>query len=245
MTRLLTRRTLLLNAVAGAVALPFQPLLAAADGPSVPLVFVTHASNDKRANAPILFFMHGFGSDENDLIALASSLPPTLTVVSFRAPYAAPNGGYQWYDNQASNAEIGEQITRSRTAVETSISQLVEHFHADPLRVFVGGFSQGANLTYALTLSRPDRYRGGLVFSGKILPSVAAMLDPATDVSHLSLFIGHGRADTVIPFAYADNAAMTLRARKVDMTFNSYAGMQHEISQQELSDAATWLTTRL
>ena len=236
---------MLLTAIGAAASFPLRRLHAATRDPSTPLVFVTNLSRDKGPNAPILFLMHGFGSDETDLMSMASSFPPALTVVSLRAPYAAPDSGYQWYDNRASDTVLAAQLARSRALVDASITQLTQRFRADPQRIFIGGFSQGANLTYAMTIAQPDRYRGGLVFSGKVLPPVSNTMSSAPDASKLFLFIGHGTADTVIPFAYADNAAMALRERHVNMTFDSYAGMGHEVGRQELSDAAAWLSTRL
>lgn len=209
-----------------------------------PLYFVTHMPKPRVKHAPILFLMHGYGSDEQDLISMAASLPSDLIVVSFRAPYSNPSGGYKWFDNHDSNGRLdadGSQIASSRVLIETSIALLVEQFDADPKRVFIGGFSQGAIMTYALSLTHPERYRGGVVMSGAVLNALNQQLDPKVDRSRLQLFVGHGTADQRIPFAYADTAVLQLRTWHVALTFKSYAGMGHEVSAPELADISAWL----
>ena len=42
--------------------------------------------------------MHGFGSNEGDLHSFANYLPEKYTVISIRAPYTLPTGGYAWYN---------------------------------------------------------------------------------------------------------------------------------------------------
>lgn len=227
------------------------PLRAASEASEVsgkpPLQFVTHMPQSRKKGSPILFLMHGFGSDEQDVISMAPSLPPELIVVSFRAPFSNPSGGYKWFDNHDGHGHLdgdGSQIASSRQLLESAIATLVSQFEADPKRIFVGGFSQGAIMTYALTLAKPDRYRGGVVMSGAILDALNRRLDPKLTRTNLHLFVGHGTADQRIPFAYADMAAMQLRQWHVDLTFKSYPGMTHEVGAQELADVSAWISGR-
>ena len=40
---------------------------------------------DKKA--PVLFMLHGYGSNEDDLFSFAQELPKELCIISVRAPY--------------------------------------------------------------------------------------------------------------------------------------------------------------
>lgn len=226
----------------------FAATSSALSGGSRSLTFAVRMPKHVTPKPPILFLMHGFGSDEQDLLPLADSLPPELLVISLRAPYLNQSGGYRWYEGTRRDGRIdgnGAQIAISRAAVEASIARLTAQYHADPKRIFVGGFSQGAIMTYALTLSHPDRYRGGIVMSGALLPAIAATLDPGLDRTHIEMFIGHGSADQTVPFAYADEAAMQLRAWRVPLKFERYPGQGHSVSDAEMADISSWLAPLL
>lgn len=47
---------------------------------------------------PILFMLHGYGSNEEDLFNFVPTLPEDWLVVSFRAPKNSNYGGYVWFD---------------------------------------------------------------------------------------------------------------------------------------------------
>ncbi|MBG7613668.1 esterase, partial [Brevundimonas sp. BAL450] len=52
-----------------------------------------------RGDRPVLLLLHGYGSDENDLVGLLPSLPSEYLGVSLRAPMPAPwpMSGHRWY----------------------------------------------------------------------------------------------------------------------------------------------------
>jgi phospholipase/carboxylesterase len=195
----------------------------------------------------MLFLLHGFGADEQDLLPLAASLPPELVVVSFRAPYANPDSGYRWYDNHKQNGQTdadASQLLASETAVLKRIRELTATFQGDPQRIFIGGFSQGAVVSYLIGLSNPDRFRGVIVLSGAILPAVAKLLAAKGEGSarrHIPFFVGHGSADRTVPFADADQSAMLLAGWHVPLTFHRYDGMGHATNEQEIADLDAWL----
>jgi len=47
--------------------------------------------------APVLFMLHGYGSNEEDLFSFAQELPAELCIISVRAPYTLQPFGYAWY----------------------------------------------------------------------------------------------------------------------------------------------------
>ena len=220
---------------------------AKADAVLPPLVFAVQPPRQASTHPPVLFLMHGYGSNEHDLLPIAASLPPEFLVISLRAPYKASGGGddsYQWYQSATTDGRQDgkpDEIVASRAAVEASVTRLAKQYDVDPKRIFIGGFSQGAAMTYAVALANPTRYRGAVVLSGALLVSVKRGLDAAVDRSHLAVFVGQGRADRRVPFIYADEAAMQLSHWHVPLDFNSYPGMTHEVGEQEIADLARWL----
>ena len=249
----LSRRKALMAAVCSAT--PFMSALAtgtakdpaSATAALTPLIYVVAKPRRIIADPPILFLMHGFGADEQDLLPLAASLPPEFVVVSFRAPYANPDSGYRWYDNHKQAGQTdgnAPQLLASETAVLKRIDELTIQFKANPQRVFIGGFSQGAVMSYLIGLSHPDRFRGVIVLSGAILPAVSQLLATSGERKGRSqppFFVGHGSADPTVPFADADQSAMLLSGWHVPLAFHRYEGMGHATSDQEIMDLNVWL----
>ncbi|MEP2277858.1 MAG: phospholipase, partial [Maribacter sp.] len=46
---------------------------------------------------PVLFMLHGYGSNEEDLFSFAPELPEELCIIAVRAPYILQPYGYAWY----------------------------------------------------------------------------------------------------------------------------------------------------
>ena len=46
---------------------------------------------------PVMFLLHGYGSNEEDLFSFAPELPEELCIISVRAPYPMEPYGNAWY----------------------------------------------------------------------------------------------------------------------------------------------------
>src|SRR4051794_5577758 len=124
--------------------------------------------------AGALVLLHGRGVDENDLFPLLDELDPDrrLLGVTPRAPLTLPPGGNHWYAGQ----RIGypDQATFHST-YPLAAGWLDDFLAASGLghdRLLLGGFSQGAVMSYALGLGRGrPRPAAILAFSG-FMPTV-------------------------------------------------------------------------
>ena len=69
----------------------------------------------------LLVLMHGVGSNEDDLFALADFVPGPFHVLSLRAPFVLGPGSYAWFEfsieADGSRRIDADQETRSRAAV--------------------------------------------------------------------------------------------------------------------------------
>ena len=61
------------------------------------LFHVMRPPSTPRAKAPLLVLLHGYGSNESDLIGLSPYLDERLMMVSARAPIPMGNGGNDWF----------------------------------------------------------------------------------------------------------------------------------------------------
>jgi phospholipase/carboxylesterase len=109
--------------------------------------------------AGALVLLHGRGADEHDLYPLLDELDPERRLQGYtpRAPLALPPGGAHWY--------VVPRVGYPDPATfREGYGALVEWFDALPFpaeRIVLGGFSQGAVMSYALGLGagRPGRPR--------------------------------------------------------------------------------------
>lgn len=62
----------------------------------LPLLYLEQTMSDAR-NQPLVIFLHGYGSNEQDLFGLRDRLPSTWTYLSARAPLPVDPHGYRWF----------------------------------------------------------------------------------------------------------------------------------------------------
>ena len=206
----------------------------------IPLHYITHNENP---GAPLLLLLHGYGSNEQDLIGIASYLDVRLMCVSARASYALDFGGFAWFNIDMRPEGISFDFDEARQSLQ-QVLVLVEALAAEyqPSKLFVGGFSQGASMALAIALQQPDRFAGALALSG--LYGEALMPEDPKTVRGFKVFVSHGVQDSVISIAQARASKELLNPLDLDMVYNEY-DMPHTIDQSCLEDIAVWLRARL
>jgi phospholipase/carboxylesterase len=131
---------------------------------------------------------------------------------------------------------------------------MIQRYEADAARVITMGFSQGAAVSYALSLAQPDLMCGVIALAGFIPNYPIAPLrsdSPAetwvssgTKALQPSYLIVHGSDDDIVPIALAREARSALEARGALVEYHEYPG-GHKVSAQGLKDIARWITTTL
>ena len=195
---------------------------------------------------PLLILLHGYGSNEIDLMNLAAYIDPSIHVVSFRAPHSLGPESHAWFALDFTLNGITwnrEEADASLQMLTSAIGTIVTETGAAPDRVILGGFSQGAIMALALGLTRPALVRGIAALSGHV-PAVAPE-DIAIDQLHnMPVFVSHGITDQVLPIQDGRELRDWLTALPVSLSYHEY-DMAHEISGETLRDALAWMTATL
>jgi phospholipase/carboxylesterase len=196
---------------------------------------------------PLLLLLHGVGSNEEDLFGLAPYLDRRFLLVSARAPVALDYGGYGWFridfTPRGMVADVA-QAKRSLGMLPGFIDGLVETYGADARRVYLAGFSQGAMMSLALLLTRPEKLAGVVAMSGR-LPAQALEQEPDRDaLTGKPVLVTHGLYDPVLPVEQGRAARDYLAALPIELTYREYP-MAHEVSAESLRDVTGWLTRAL
>jgi phospholipase/carboxylesterase len=210
----------------------------------LPLKYLEQANPDSR-NQPLVIFLHGYGSNEEDLFGIKDELPAQYTYVSARAPQVLDEDSYQWFHKKGEGAYDGEtaDLNSSARLIADFIAQATAKYHTQSDKVFLVGFSQGAIMSYEVALRHPEMVRGIAALSGKVLPVLKSQLKPAKNLEQLAIFIGHGMADQRLPYTDGSDADSLLKSLALKPAFHAYPGIGHTITANEMQDLNSWLRT--
>jgi phospholipase/carboxylesterase len=196
---------------------------------------------------PLLVFLHGFGASMYDLASLAPALDDAGYVYAFpNAPFEVSLGfggsGFSW----AGDRPGVQPTTETRdvdTLLDVTLLELLEATGAQPGRIGLGGFSQGAGLTLRHGLLRPDTFSALTVLSGffRDAETIKSKL-PAQRTQ--PIFLVHGRQDQMIPLAQAHETKAFLEEAGYPIQYNEY-DMPHTITDAVLTDLRPWLKQNL
>jgi len=213
----------------------------------LPLSYLEQTQSDAR-NQPLVIFLHGFGSNEEDLFGIKDALPSTWTYLSARAPMPVDPQGYRWFTKTPGDGDYNGEtadLQRSAALIEDFVSKATAKYHTQSDRVFLVGFSQGAIMSYEVGLRKPALVRGIAALSGSVLPVLKAELKPSESLGKLAIFIGHGTLDQALPYASATQANEVLVGLGLTPEFHGYPGMPHTVSETEVQDLKAWLEKSL
>ena len=195
-------------------------------------------------NTPVLMLLHGYGSNESDLMGLAPYLDPRLLIVSARAPHPLDFGGYAWFPIEFSERGITLQYDQAKEAlslIQELVAEVKRRFEPGP--VLLLGFSQGATMALSAALEEPEAFDGVAFLSGICVPEmIPAAVDGSMD--RLPVLMTHGRHDMVVPIQQGRASRALMERLPLDLRYEEY-DMGHEINQACLEDLRAWLQTGL
>ena len=207
------------------------------------LHYIIRESKDSIAKSPLLILLHGHGSNENDLFSLSNSIPDNWIVVSVRGPYQLAENSYRWYDVKMANGKIVINIDeeeRSRKKLMQLIAEIAKKYNADSQKIIVAGFSQGANMSSAISLTEPEKIAGFGVFSGRFVDELKPYISSSDSLKSVKCFLAHGSKDYMLPIAYARENQQLLQSLGITVTFSEDT-VAHSISPKQLEDFTLWL----
>jgi phospholipase/carboxylesterase len=188
-----------------------------------------------------LVLFHGRGADENDLFPLLDLLDPGRRLVGAtpRGPLSLPPGGAHWYVVREIGFPDKETFDASYGAAGSWLAAFSEETGIPPERTVLGGFSQGAVMTYALGLAASRPRPAGLIALSGFVPTVEGFeLDLSPPFPPVA--IGHGTFDPVISVEWGRRARQQLEQAGADVLFREYP-LPHAIDPRYLSELASWL----
>ena len=188
-----------------------------------------------------LVLFHGRGADENDLFPLLDFLDPEHRLVGAtpRGPLSLPPGGAHWYVVREIGAPDKGTFDTSYELAGEWLAGLAEETGVPPEQTVLGGFSQGAVMTYALGLGRGRPRPAGLIALSGFIPTVEGFqLDLSPPLPPVA--IGHGTYDPVISVEWSRRAKEQLELAGAEVLYCDYP-LPHAVDPGYLSELSSWL----
>jgi phospholipase/carboxylesterase len=200
----------------------------------------------------VVIFLHGLGADGFDFKDIFTK--PQFNKIRFILPHApyqpvTINQGYEmraWYDLYDLSFENDEdELGMERSSL--SINKLIEdqiYFGIPSEKIIIGGFSQGAAMSFYLGLKYPKKLGGIAALSG-YLPLKDKLTDSLKgELANMPIFMAHGLYDNVIEIGIADSSFEKLSKEFNSASFLKYP-MGHEVCEKEIDDLSIFFNQLL
>lgn len=199
---------------------------------------IKNAENDLKNNS-VIFLLHGYGSNEDDLFSFTPFLPKYSTIISLRAPYELSPGSYAWYHlYPKSDGTFESDIETARMTLELlnkNIQLIIKKYKLDSNDITLLGFSQGAILGWALAFEKLSIVRRLVALSGFIHETINTSKGP-----NFIAYSSHGVSDQVIPIKLARQSILPISKKYNEIQYHEFPE-GHTISQENLNLFLKWL----
>jgi phospholipase/carboxylesterase len=188
--------------------------------------------------AGALVLLHGRGADEFDLEPLLDAVDPERRLLGVlpRGPLVLPPGGSHWYVVP----RVGFPDPNTFWPTYELASEWLDGLGVPPDRMVLGGFSQGAVMSYALALGRGRPHPAGIIALSGFIPTVEGFeLDLTPPLPRVA--IGHGTYDDVISVDFGRQAKRVLEEAGADVVYRE-SPTGHAIDPRFVLDLRAWIT---
>ena len=192
----------------------------------------------------LVFFLHGWGADGNDLIQLSNHWNLELPNVTFLAPNAPDictgnPEGRQWFEIMTDDREkIYNGLERAYELLNQYIERSLYNHKVKNNNFFLVGFSQGTML--ALHLALRQKCLGVVGYSGALIEGS----DTQSFVKNNILLL-HGEEDNIVPISRMYKAYDKLKSLKVNVQKHISKNLQHSINEEGLRKGFEFIKNNL
>ena len=200
------------------------------------LTFRTRPADGDPAGALVLF--HGRGADEYDLEPLLDALDPERRLVGFlpRGPLVLPPGGAHWYAVRQIGYPDPDTFLATFARASAWLDDVLGAAGVTTGRTILGGFSQGAVMSYALGLATERPRPAAILAMSGFIPRVEGFELGLRSRAGLPVSISHGSLDPVIGVQWGREARDRLSAAGLAVRYREDP-VEHTISPGAVAQA--------
>jgi phospholipase/carboxylesterase len=187
----------------------------------------------------LILLLHGYGSNQDDLITLAPELSTFLPNAHFIAPNAPHNfeenmpGARQWFSLlDRSEPAMLAGVRAAAVILEEFANALLKELQLSHNQLALLGFSQGSMLAMQTGLRMQSTPRALLCYSGML---IAPQLLQNELIGRPKMMLIHGAEDHILYSGFMNKAADTLKLNQVPVTTHLRPKLAHGIDLEGIS----------
>lgn len=182
----------------------------------------------------LVVFLHGYGSNGDDLISIGQEWAPYLPDTAFVSPNAPEaceiwSQGYQWFSIRAIDPDAFErekQAEKAMPALNAFLDAQLAKWGVAESHLLVAGFSQGAMMAMYTMPRRQKPCAGVIGYSGMLIEAEALKRPEMVKIPVLAI---HGDRDEVVPPASLEAIERGFSAAGYDVETVLRPGLGHGI----------------
>jgi len=182
----------------------------------------------------LVVFLHGYGSNGDDLISIGQEWAPYLPDTAFVSPNAPEvceiwSQGYQWFSIRAIDPNAFErekQAEKAMPALNAFLDAQLAKWGVAESHLLVAGFSQGAMMAMYTMPRRQKPCAGVIGYSGMLIEAEALKRPEMVKIPVLAI---HGDRDEVVPPASLEAIERGFSAAGYDVETVLRPGLGHGI----------------
>jgi phospholipase/carboxylesterase len=189
-----------------------------------------------------LVLLHGRGTSEHDLHPLLDVFDPDRRLVGVTpgGPLSLPPSGRHWYAIRRVGAPPPDTFLPTYERLTRWLDALPEAIGVPTERTVLGGFSQGAVMSYAAGLGRGRPAPAGILAMSGFMPTVEGFELDLDDRRGFPVAISHGELDQVIEVEWGRDARDRLTAVGADVLYRE-TPMPHTIDPRTIPELSDWV----
>lgn len=200
----------------------------------------------------VVIFLHGLGADGFDFRDIF--VTPQFNKIRFILPHApyqpvTINQGFEmraWYDLYDLSFEKDEDelgMEKSSLTIQKLIEEQIS-LGIPSEKIIIGGFSQGAVMSFYLGMKYHKKLGGIAVLSGYLPLKEKLTSSIKNELLNIPIFMAHGLYDNVIDIQIADSSFKELLKKFNSASFKKYP-MGHEVCEKEIGDLSLFFNQLL
>jgi phospholipase/carboxylesterase len=187
---------------------------------------------------PVIFTLHGKGSNEKNMLGLTAPLSEAFIVIGIRGDLRL-GMGYQYYELVGIGNPIRETFDQAVKKLEAFIDYATQQYPIDADKRYLLGFSQGAILSMTLALIMGNKLKGIVALNGYV-PEFVKTEYALQSVKDTAFFISHGKYDSIFPITVGHETAAYFQNQTENLTFKIYPS-DHGVTEDNQRDFVSWL----
>jgi len=209
----------------------------------LPLENLIRKGSNTSSENPSIFFLHGFGSNMQDLYGLSQFFDKKWNCISLQASIPIQFNSWAWAEiNPMNILELPqpEQMIMHYEKVIQVIRKCIDELNLDSTMVNILGFSQGASLAMYCGLNNPKMFNSVVSLCGYFPKDGITSHIDRDQVKNVNFFLGNATNDLYIPITMARDYRDNIISFGGEPNYNEYHS-EHTISNECLNDFIKWL----